>query len=229
MNSMMKRAFLILISLMALCACESTKPVSDAPVTDATEGMTAKPQNYVALPGQAATASTVSDTTRAFEYAAAAYAQSAQQQADTAPPIPDPRPEPTSDLLSSTTTTSATTAPAPAGSGAPYALQLTNGTSNRLYIEAQDEGNNIFPFGFMHSGQRISAQPQESRPIQGRLIIVVRDPDRRGAPELRRIYVEPPPHYEGKTLGVTVLPGGSYRVSLDGVLYYSYPEPTSAA
>ena len=226
MCRMMKRAFLLLLSMVALCACNSANPPTDAPATDAADGVAAKPQNYVALPGQAATASTVSDTTRAFEYAAAAYNQPAPQAAaPAAAPIPEPRPVASTGMLSAD---SSSYMP-PAGSGAPYAVQLTNGTPNRLYVEAQDEGNNIFPFGFMYSGQRIGAQPQEARAIQGRLIIVVRDPDRHGAPELRRYFVEPPPHYEGKTIGITVLPGGRYRVTLDGAIYYESPDPSAPA
>lgn len=109
-----------------------------------------------------------------------------------------------------------------------YALQITNGTLGRLFIEVQDSTGNIFPFGFMYSYQRLCSQPQEPKPIQGQLTIVIRDPDSPGAPEVRRYHVTPPPNYMGKTLSVTILPG-RYRVAVDGEVYYTSPLPEETA
>lgn len=149
-------------------------------------------------------------------------------------PIPDPRPVEDSEL-SPTAQSAGTTYQEAAnvrvrdtrpiastgGSGyAGYAVQITNGTSGRLFFEVQDDSGNIFPFGPMYAGQRIATRPQTNRPIQGHLRIVVRDPDRPGAPELRRYNVEPPASYEGRTVGITILPGGRYRASVDGKEYY---------
>lgn len=109
---------------------------------------------------------------------------------------------------------------------ASYAVQVKNGTPGRLYIEMQDDAGNIFPIAFMHSDQAISTPPQEPKPIVGKLTVVIRDPDQPGAPELRRYKVEPPADYMGKTIGITILPRGQYRASLDGDVYYVSPAPT---
>lgn len=149
-----------------------------------------------------------------------------------APPIPDPRPvdddeQPTStdSSLSGGSATISAGSSRQVGSGSGYAVQVTNGTSGRLYVEAKDDSGNIFPFGFMYAGQRIASQPQDNRPIQGHLQVIIRDPDQPGAPELRRYNVAPPANYDGKTVGVTILPGGRYRASVDGNVYYKSPEP----
>lgn len=116
----------------------------------------------------------------------------------------------------------------PAADGsAGYAVQVSNATNGRIFIEMHDDSDNIFPVASMYAGQKISTQPQEPRPISGQLTVVVRDPDQPGAPELRRYKVNPPPAYMGKTIGITILSGGRYRASLDGEVYYATPEPTT--
>ena len=229
----------------------------DSPAAAEMGGVAAaeRPQGYVALPGQAATAQTRSDTDAAFEAAAAALrAQAPQsntaeqapepepinadppslQQARAATPPVEPRPEPVvvsppqaplpPAAAEQAPEPPAAAPPQPLGDAAGYALQITNGTLGRLYIEVQDDGGNIFPFGFMYSHQRLCSPPQEARPIQGELTIIIRDPDSPGAPEVRRYRVAPPPDYMGKTLGVTILPG-QYRASVDGKVYYTSPPP----
>ena len=114
------------------------------------------------------------------------------------------------------------------GEGAGYALQVTNGTTGRLFIEVQDASGNIFPFGFMYANQRLSSQPQEPKPIEGELTLVIRDPDKPGAPEVRRYHVPHPPSYMGKTVDVTILPG-RFRAAVDGVVYYSSALPEDKA
>lgn len=109
---------------------------------------------------------------------------------------------------------------------ADYAVQVTNGTVGRLFVEVQDDSGNVFPIAFMHAGQNISTPPMEPKPIVGKLTVVVRDPDQPNAPELRRYKVNPPAQYSGKTVGITILPGGQYRASLDGEVYYTSPAPT---
>ncbi len=148
-----------------------------------------------------------------------------------APPIPDPRPidapprQVTPPTPAATTNGSTGISGPTQSSSVGYAVQVTNGTNGRLFVEVQDDSNNIFPFGFMYAGQRIAACPQESRPISGQLHVIIRDPDQSGAPELRRYHVNPPPSYEGRTLGITILPGGRYRASLDGEVYFRSPDP----
>lgn len=187
--------------LLMLAACglflQSCQVVDPEPST----ATSTRPQAYVALPGQAATAS---ETASAID----AYTRQPQQTVAAATD--------TSGFLSS--------GPVTPASEAPYALQIVNGTDGKLFIEAMDDSGNIFPFGFMFHGQRINAQPQEPRPITGALTIIVRDPDRVNAPEIRRYRIAPPQGYLGHTLGITILPGGRYRISIDNQIVYSYPE-----
>lgn len=153
----------------------------------------------------------------------------------TSQPTPEPpllqNPEPSAPVPSSGQASSSlpqTQAAASANPGKPaadYAVQVNNGTNGRLYIDVYDESDNIFPIAFMYAGQTISTPPQEARPIKGKLTVVIRDPDRPGAPEIRRYKVDPPASYQGKTVGITILPGGQYRASLDGEVYYSSPLP----
>lgn len=261
---MTKYACMLLMSCAGLLytSCETT-PQLDSPASDERGGVSAtgKPEGYVALPGKAATSSTPSETTTAFEFAAAAYANGAapqvtEQPAQTTPtgaaPTPpvaqqppavlDPPPlnvdealttkPPVAPQMPQHTATALNVAPntAAAATSDPssYAVQMTNGTSGRLYIEMQDDSGNIFPFGFMYAGQRMGTRPQDARPIQGNLTVIIRDPDLPGAPEIRRYQVTPPAQYAGKTLGITILPG-RYRVSVDGQVYYTSPTPEETA
>lgn len=128
----------------------------------------------------------------------------------------------------------AATAPAPqqpapaAGASANYALQMINGTTGRLFVEVFDDSDNVFPIGYLFAGQNISTPPSEARNIQGQLTVVIRDPDANGK-ELRRYKVTPPADYTNKTIGVTILPGGRYRASVDGQVYYTSPDPKPQA
>lgn len=114
------------------------------------------------------------------------------------------------------------------GATANYAVQLINGTTGRLFLEVFDDSDNVFPVGYMFAGQNISTPPSEPRNIQGQLTVVVRDPDTPDGKELRRYKVMPPANYANKTIGITILPGGRYRASLDGQVYYTSPDPKAA-
>ena len=121
------------------------------------------------------------------------------------------------------------TQPAPvAGATANYAVQLINGTTGRLFLEVFDDSDNVFPVGYMFAGQNISTPPSEPRNIQGQLTVVIRDPDTPDGRELRRYKVTPPVDYANKTIGITILPGGRYRASVDGQVYYTSPDPKPA-
>ncbi len=239
------------VGILALASCQTAPTSTRTPAEQ--EMMDDKPVNYQALPGQAATSATPSETATAFEFAAAALAATpAQQQSSAsapqtaprvappalpqqlhipnqipaAPPIPDPRPVDDVSASAAGKGSAGISAHTSAShSSTDYALQITNGTSGRLFVEVKDDSGNIFPFGSMYAGQRIASRPQENRPISGQLEITIRDPDQVGAPELRRYRVTPPPSYNGRTVGVTILPGGRYRASLDGSVYYRSPEP----
>ncbi len=106
-----------------------------------------------------------------------------------------------------------------------YTLRITNATRGRVYVEAQDEAGEIYPCGFMTGSQTISSVKKQVNPIQGPITVVVRDPDKPDAPELRRYKVDPPHNYVGKTVEITIISGGYYQVSVDGKPYYITPTP----
>ncbi len=122
------------------------------------------------------------------------------------------------DLMQGTNNTSA-------GALVDYTLRITNATPGRVYIEAQDAAGEIYPCGFMAGSQSISSEKKQVAPIKGPITVVVRDPDKDGAPELRRYKVTPPTGYAGKTLEITIISGGFYQVSVDGQVRYITPTP----
>ncbi len=113
----------------------------------------------------------------------------------------------------------------PAGGLIDYTLRITNATSGRVFIEAQDAAGEIYPCGFMTGSQSISSEKKQVAPIKGPITVVVRDPDKPDAPELRRYKVTPPTGYAGKTVEITIISGGMYQVSVDGQVRYITPTP----
>ncbi len=106
-----------------------------------------------------------------------------------------------------------------------YTLRITNGTTGRVYIEAQDAAGEIYPCGFMTGGQSISTPKTQVAPIKGPITVVVRDPDKPDAPEIRRYKVDAPTGYAGKVVEIMIIPGGKYQVSVDGQVRYITPTP----
>ncbi len=102
-----------------------------------------------------------------------------------------------------------------------YSVRITNSTPGKLFIEAQDAEGNIYPCGFMNGGHSATTPFEQAKPIVGPITIVVRDPDKEGAPEIRRFKVEPPAQYANKVVGVSIIPGGKYLASVDGNVYAS--------
>lgn len=102
-----------------------------------------------------------------------------------------------------------------------YSVRITNSTPGKLFIEAQDAAGNIYPCGFMNGGHSATTPFEQAEPIVGPITIVVRDPDKEGAPEIRRFKVEPPAQYANKVVGVSIIPGGKYLASVDGNVYAS--------
>ncbi len=101
-----------------------------------------------------------------------------------------------------------------------YSVKVTNGTTNRLFIEAQDANGTIYPCGFMQPGQSETTKMEQVQAMSGPVLVVVRDPDQPGAPELRRYRIPTPnQNYSGKTVEFTVIPKGSYSGSVDGQPY----------
>ena len=118
------------------------------------------------------------------------------------------------------------------GAGVPmnYSVQITNSTPGKIFVEAQDAAGMIYPCGFMDGGRSCTTPMEQADPIVGPITIVVRDPDKEGAPEIRRFKVNPPAYYAGKTVGVSIIAGGKYHASVDGNVYASgeavAPPPT---
>lgn len=189
---------------------------SDTPQTDPVISAMDAPQTGAPLPptGSPAMPPATTDTSGIPEPSILQNPDSQQ----TAVTEPSPQQELATPPPAATNNTTATSAD--------YAVQVTNGTVGRLFVEVQDDSGNVFPIAFMHAGQNISTPPMEPKPIVGKLTVVVRDPDQPNAPELRRYKVNPPAQYSGKTVGITILPGGQYRASLDGEVYYTSPAPT---
>lgn len=104
-----------------------------------------------------------------------------------------------------------------------YKVRVTNNTPGRLFVEAQDAAGTIFPCGFMSPAQSITTPMDQAAPIKSPVTIVVRDPDKPDAPEIRRYKVDAPADYANKTFGVSIIPGGIYQTSLDGMVYYTSP------
>lgn len=204
-------------------------------------------RQYLALPGQGAVNTQATDTDAAFEEQVAAYGDNSSTQlpveqvtadpvtvyptADPAAVYPTANPVavyPTADAAAVNPVQPTMPAPAP-GASAGYAVQINNGTDGRIFVEVHDDSDNIFPVASMYAGQKINTQPQEPRPIQGQLTVIVKDPDQPGAPVLRSYKVSPPANYMGKTVGITILKGGRYRAALDGEVYYTSPDPATPA
>ena len=102
-----------------------------------------------------------------------------------------------------------------------YAVRITNSTPGKIFVEAQDAAGSIYPCGFMDGGRSATTPLEQADPIVGPITIVVRDPDKEGAPEIRRFKVNPPSFYVGKTVGISIIPGGKYHASVDGNVYAS--------
>lgn len=103
-----------------------------------------------------------------------------------------------------------------------YKIKITNGTTNRLFIEAQDAKGNIYPCGFMLPGQSETTKMDRSPAVAGPVLIVVRDPDQPDAPELRRYRIATPnAAYANKTLHFTIIPKGRYSAAIDDQVYYA--------
>lgn len=140
-----------------------------------------------------------------------------------------PTPNPSgADAASQPAAPVASAAPAAAPETAEYAVQITNGTTGRIFVEAQDAAGHIFPCGPMFGGQSINTPPDSAGELKNPITVVIRDPDKDGAPEIRRYQVQAPADYKGKTIGITILPGGQYRADIDKEIYYTSPPPAPA-
>ena len=106
-----------------------------------------------------------------------------------------------------------------------YSVKITNTTPGKILVEARDAAGREFPCGELMGGASAVAPCEQSAPIKGPITVIVRDPDKEGQPEIRRYKVNPPANYAGKTVGISIVPGGQYHASVDGQVYYTYTPP----
>lgn len=104
-----------------------------------------------------------------------------------------------------------------------YTVSITNKTSGQLFIEAQDSAGTIYPCGPMTPNKTWNTPFTKAEPIKWPIVVVVRDPDQPGAPEIRRYRVNTPVDYANRTLNISIVPGGRYEVRLDNQLFYVSP------
>ena len=106
-----------------------------------------------------------------------------------------------------------------------YSVKITNTTPGKILVEASDAAGVVYPCGEMQGGESKVTPFEQAAPIKGPITVIVRDPDKEGQPEIRRYKVNPPASYAGKTVGISIVPGGQYHASLDGQVYYTYTPP----
>ena len=197
--------------------------------THATQGTdpTAFPQTAAEAPFSAATPTPADIPEPSPAAVASATGTETASPPPTAPAFSPAATEADAAATAAANPASAGTAPAQGGL-MDYTVRITNGTPGRLFIEAQDAAGTIYPCGFMHQNRSYSTPMVQSAPIHGPITVVVRDPDQPGAPEIRRYRVNPPADYAGKTIDITIIPGGMYQASVDGQIYYRTPPPPGA-
>lgn len=133
-----------------------------------------------------------------------------------------PYQQPTQPAANTPTAPAATPAPVQPSGSVNYSVQVINTTDGRLFIEASDAAGEVYPCGFMVSGQNYTTNKKQTSPIAWPITVVVRDPDRPGTPEIRRYRVPAPTEdYSGKNIGICIVKGGTFYASLDGRVYYT--------
>ena len=237
---------LVASAALVVASCSSTdNTVVRNRASVVTKPQTTKPAQYLALPGQAAVAVGGSDVDAAFDSQVAQYsgqqnagaamgAAIGQAAANTVAGALAPLQYTPSPMLPGAASTQPayihqTAIPGQAsvgvlpGSGVPmnYSVRITNSTPGRIFVEAQDASGTIYPCGFMDGGRSLTTPLENADPIVGPITIVVRDPDKVDAPEIRRFKVNPPTYYAGQTVGISIIPGGKYHASVDGNVYAS--------
>lgn len=257
---MKKKYCLAASAVLVLASCSSTDDtVVTNRASVVTRPQVNKPAQYLALPGQAAVAVGSEDVNAAFDSQVAQYAGQ-QPMVDPAtgytPAAPVANPyapvqtvapmvagvsETQTPYIHQTATPGQVAVgmmpgtgmvPTIPGAAVPmnYSVQITNSTPGKIFVEAQDAAGMIYPCGFMDGGRSCTTPLEQADPIVGPITIVVRDPDKEGAPEIRRFKVNPPAYYAGKTVGISIIAGGKYHASVDGNVYASgeavAPPPT---
>ena len=243
---MMRTPLLVVLTAVGLTACQQTVTEFD-PQAAARARLreTHKLGQYLALPGQAITEARDTDPDAAFERQAAEYARNRQGavpggDAGFQPPaldptpganpqqrtqvnIPEPaaqQPAPPAALPPVQNKPTVSLPPAHPTGQLDYTVSITNKTSGQLFIEAQDSAGTIYPCGPMTPNKTWNTPFTKAEPIKWPIVVVVRDPDQPGAPEIRRYRVNTPVDYSNRTLNISIVPGGRYEVRLDNQLFY---------
>ncbi len=256
----MKMKYCLVASAAVIVAsCSSTdNTVVNNRASVVTKPQVSKPAQYLALPGQAAVAVGGADVNAAFDSQVAQYAGQPQTGAAMGAAMGQAAANTVAGALAPLQQTPAPMIPAVA-SGQPayihqtalpgqaavgmtpsvpgvavpmnYSVRITNSTPGRIFVEAQDAAGTIYPCGFLDGGRSSTTPLEQADPIVGPITIVVRDPDKERAPEIRRFKVNPPAYYAGQTVGVSIIQGGKYHASVDGNVYASgeavAPPPTA--
>lgn len=161
---------------------------------------------YITQPGMNSLSSDAGNTSRPSQ------PDPYQQQPATAPTAAPATPPPAPPVST----------PAQPSGSVNYSVQVINTTDGRLFIEASDAAGEVYPCGFMVSGQNYTTNKKQASPIAWPITVVVRDPDRPGTPEIRRYRVPAPTEdYSGKNIGICIVKGGTFYASLDGRVYYA--------
>ncbi len=252
---MKKKYCFVASAALVLASCSSTDDtVVNNRATVVTRPQTNAPAQYLALPGQAAVAVGGEDVNAAFDSQVAQYTGQQPVVAPVGYPVTTPVADPYAVAQGVPTVSEAQTpyihqtavpgqaavgmmpgtgmVPTIPGAAVPmnYSVQITNSTPGKIFVEAQDAAGMIYPCGFMDGGRSCTTPLEQADPIVGPITIVVRDPDKDGAPEIRRFKVNPPAYYAGKTVGISIIAGGKYHASVDGNVYASgeavAPPPT---
>lgn len=239
---MKRNLFLAAVTALAVVSCSSDTEPAVPHVTHRT--YTPRAPRVVAMPGRAPVAVQSEDVDDAFERQVNAYANQQDTGSTAAPygeqtyvptpypvqpvqPVVTPQPVQTIQPVQPVVTPTL-------GGAMNYKVQITNMTTGRIFVEAQDASGAIYPCGFMDGKDaqtRSYTTPMENAaPIKGPITVVVRDPDKEGSPEIRRYKVNPPStDYANKTVNISIMPGGLYLASVDGQVYYqSLPETPKA-
>lgn len=235
---MKRNSIIAAVAALAVVSCSQKSPDVVPPLTPNPAQSSVRPPRLHALPGQAPVAVHTGDVNAAFDQQAAAYANGTVQdvtipaapqpavQDVTVPAVPQPAQDVTAPAATAQTAVQDITAvPAPMGGSINYKLKVSNLTQGRIFVEAQDANGTIYPCGFMDGKDaqtRSYTTPMENAaPIKGPITVVLRDPDKEGAPEIRRYKVQPPTtDYSNKTVEISILPGGIYLAGVNGQIYH---------
>ncbi len=183
--------------------------------------------NHLTLPGYAPIPVAPSEHDIAFEQATQNSSSTQLVHAESTPSSQTayawmPQDQVSSQPLGDTSTSSLMEQPSYDENSGPmdYTVKINNTTGSRLFIEAQDAKGTIYPCGFTQPKQAFTVPVKQGAPIASPILVVLRDPDQPGAPEIRRYRIKTPTaSYHDKTVQISILSGGRYTADIDGEVY----------